>query len=171
MTDFPFTVTMEKEHYDRVRKTFATLTSTEERLSRLRLLWPDPVWFEYARVMLASVLVPPNDGGDDFFSFEEFTRCRESNSPSLNWAYEKLLRVPTQAGARSDQSVADALKLAGFDMQRDCAQLVQVVWPMELYRDELLEQWGGFRLVDEKHLPLGVLTMMRRKAVQWNMVL
>jgi hypothetical protein len=44
-------------------------------------------------------------------------------------------------------------------------------WFLQLYANELLEDFGGLSLVDKQFLPVGVLAMMRGKKVSWNMVL
>ncbi|KAI3327740.1 hypothetical protein HD806DRAFT_483779 [Xylariaceae sp. AK1471] len=158
---------LEKENYRTAQRNFTWL-DTQARLGRLHFLYPNPKRFEYAQEMLANVLVPGD--GDDFFSFEEYISHSESNSSVLDKAYIRLLSLPAQEGPQADQPVIEELNRVGFKAW-DNSQLLQVRWVVQLYYDELKEQFGGCRLVDEKHLPLGVLTMMRRKAVQWNMVL
>ncbi|KAI1753049.1 hypothetical protein F4782DRAFT_539794 [Xylaria castorea] len=158
----------EKEEYDEARKVLGRLKSTEERLDRLRILYPESLWFEYARLVLDKVLVPGED--NDFMSFEEYTRHRESNSRVLAVAYNKLLEVPSQKGAKLEMFVTDALCRARIkDWENPI--VLQIQWVLQLYQDELKERWGGARLVDERYLPLGLLAMMRRKAVKWTMLL
>ncbi|KAI0856322.1 hypothetical protein F4860DRAFT_506817 [Xylaria cubensis] len=157
----------EKEEYDEARKVLGRLKSTEERLDRVRLLYPENQWFEYVRLVLDKVLVPGEES--DFMSFEEYTRHRESTSHALIVAYNKLLEVPTQKGAKLELFVTEALRRAGIkDWENPI--VLQIQWVLQLYQDELKERWGGSRLVDEKYLPLGLLAMMRRKAVRWTMV-
>ncbi|TRX90496.1 hypothetical protein FHL15_008665 [Xylaria flabelliformis] len=158
----------EKEEYDEARKVLGRLNSTEKRLDRVRLLYPENQWFEYARLVLDKVLVPGEES--DFMSFEEYTRYRESTSRALVAAYNRLLKVPSQKGAKLELFVTKALRRAGIKDLEDPIAL-QIQWVLQLYQDELKERWGGFRLVDEKYLPLGLLAMMRRKAVRWTMVL
>ncbi|KAI0472230.1 hypothetical protein F4859DRAFT_504899 [Xylaria cf. heliscus] len=158
----------EKEEYDEAHKVLGKLKSAEERLNRLRTSFPQTVWFDYARIVLEEVLIPGSEG--DFMSFEEYTRHRESTSDPLGVAYKKLLGSPSQKGAKLEQFVTDALHRAGIkDLENP--QVLQIQWVLQLYQDELKERWGGSRLVDEKYLPLGLLAMMRRKGVQWTMVL
>ncbi|GAP88949.1 hypothetical protein SAMD00023353_3400220 [Rosellinia necatrix] len=158
----------EKEEYDNARKALGKLETAEDRLSRLRGLYPDSLRFKYARLVLEDVLT---SGGSGFFSFEEYTRHRESTSRHLNVAYRKLLEVPDQRGVKAEpEFVTWALIDAGLDGW-DGPRRLQVEWVLQLYQDELNERWGGPKLIDEKYLPTGLLTMMRRKAVQWTMVL
>ncbi|KAI0878529.1 hypothetical protein GGS24DRAFT_443235 [Hypoxylon argillaceum] len=158
----------EKAEFDKAHKKIAKLSTAEERLHHLRTVYVDSFWSEFARIVLDKALTP--GAGDDLWTFEEYTRYRESTSPLLEVAYSKLLEVPTQKGADLDRFVTKALSRAGFKNVDD-PKVLQIKWVLQLYQDELKEGWGGFRLVDEKYLPLGLLAMMRRKAVQWTMVL
>lgn len=159
---------MEKEEYDRLRNEHAKLGSAEERLSHLRRIYTEDLWFEFGKIVLDNVLTSGID--DDFMTFEDYTRHRQSTSPLLNAAYNKLLDVPLQKGANLELFVTLALGQAGIKSVED-PKALQVKWVLQLYHDELQERWGGFRLVDGRYLPLGLLAMMRRKAVQWTMVL
>ncbi|KAJ8132448.1 hypothetical protein O1611_g1177 [Lasiodiplodia mahajangana] len=158
----------EKESYEGMRKSMAKLDSTEDRLRRVQMIYTGEFRAEFARIILDKALTP--GAGDDFWSFEEYTRHRESTSHLLGMAYSKLLKVPDQKGADVDRVVTRALSSDGIKDLQD-PRVLQIKWVLQLYQDELKERWGGFRLVDEKYLPLGLLAMMRRKAVQWTMVL
>ncbi|KAI1118101.1 hypothetical protein F5Y14DRAFT_297296 [Nemania sp. NC0429] len=158
----------EKEEYDRVRNEHQKLNSAEARLGHLRNLYTDDLWFEIGRVVLDNVLTSGID--DDFMPFDDYVRYRQSTSFILNGAYNKLLEVPSQKGANLEMFVALSLGQAGITSVED-PKVLQVKWVLQLYHDELQERWNGARLVDERYLPLGLLAMMRRKAVQWKMVL
>ncbi|RWA11663.1 hypothetical protein EKO27_g3456 [Xylaria grammica] len=165
ITDSIVTVAKEKDEYDIARKAFAKLDGGE-RLMRLRKLYPQPSEAYLASQVLSKVLTPGQD--DDFWSFEDYTRHREWTSGFLTRAYNILLDVPIQKGADVESFATRALARAGIKGE---AKVLQVEWVLQLYQDELKERWGGSRLVDKKYLPLGLLTMMRRKAVRWTMVL
>ncbi|KAI1820534.1 hypothetical protein F4861DRAFT_54483 [Xylaria intraflava] len=159
----------EKEEYDRARKELGKLSSLEQRLARLRDLYPDNLWFQYGRSVLDKVLPPGRD--TQFMSFEEYTRHRESTSRLLSSVYSKLLDAPIPKGAYLDPFVTDELLRREIDDSSDGSKILQIQWVLQLYQDELKAGWGGCRLVDSKSLPLGLLAMMRRKAVRWTMVL
>ncbi|KAJ8119489.1 hypothetical protein ONZ43_g3567 [Nemania bipapillata] len=158
----------EKAEFDRYQRRLAKLNTAEDRLSRLRMVYPDQFNSEFARIVLDKALIP--GAGEDLWTFEEYTRHLESTSYLLQAAYSKLLEVPTQKGADLDRLVTRVLSLAGYKNLED-PKVLQIKWVLQLYQTELKERWGGFWLVDEKYLPLGLLAMMRRKAVQWTMVL
>lgn len=67
---------------------------------------------------------------------------------------------------------ADAApRMLGQNRNDTDAKAVQTRWNLQMYRDELNDECGGNIMIEERFLPLGVLAMMRRKAVRWNMVL
>ncbi|KAI0202569.1 hypothetical protein F4808DRAFT_449627 [Astrocystis sublimbata] len=158
-------VEREKESYDAHRKALSKLQTREERLSRLGVLYAK-TRFEHARSVLEDVLTPGEEG--DFMEFEEYKRHRESTSHLLKSAYETLLVVPKQKGVKLEGFVTDAIREAGLQGS-ERSKVLQIEWVLQLYQDELEERWGGSRLVHEKYLPLGLLAMMRRKAVRWTM--
>lgn len=158
----------EKSAYYKARRSFRESRTLEKRLKRLRDVCHNGTRFAYARTVLESVLVPGQD--DDFISFEEYTRHRESNSHELGWCYQDLLTVPTQEGTTAHMQLPIDLLPTEWPVV-DESQKLQVRWISQMYEEELKELWGGFKLIDARYLPLGVVTMMRRKAVQWTMVL
>jgi hypothetical protein len=161
-------VKQEKYAYDKARRLFQKSKTSEERLNRLRDVYPNDIRFAIAQIMLDSVLVP--DQEDDFMSFEEYSRHRESNSHALKDAYETLLKVPHKEQIRI-VATDPVEELRNVELNgRNKWQKLQIRWVLQLYREELKEQWGGFNLIDEQFLPLGVLTMMRRQSVRWTMV-
>jgi hypothetical protein len=44
-------------------------------------------------------------------------------------------------------------------------------WILQMYESELMERCGGMSCVDKELLPLGVLTILRKRRVAWQMVL
>ncbi|KAH8156943.1 hypothetical protein CIB48_g11302 [Xylaria polymorpha] len=92
--------------------------------------------------------------------------------PAVLWSVlpHALPAAHRQKGATLEPFVTDALSRTGIK-DWDNPRVLQIQWVLQLYQDELIERWGGSRLVDEKYLPLGLLAMVRRKAVRWTMVL
>ncbi|KAI0392565.1 hypothetical protein F5Y17DRAFT_459783 [Xylariaceae sp. FL0594] len=158
----------ERSAYSQARQEYLRLSTPEERLSRLRSLYPDDIQFEYARLMLGPVLTPGRD--EEFMSFEEYTEYRESDSRALRHTYCELLTVPARGGLEADTPFIQELWTAGYHTADD-SQRLQVLWVLKMYEEELKDLYGGFKLIDAQYLPLGVLDMLRRKGVQWTMVL
>jgi hypothetical protein len=48
---------------------------------------------------------------------------------------------------------------------------VEVEWIASVHAPDVLKRCGDLRMVDQGYLPLGVLGMMRKKKVTWQMVL
>ncbi|KAF2972289.1 hypothetical protein GQX73_g1341 [Xylaria multiplex] len=147
------------------RKDYAKL-NIGERILRFQKLYPDVSEAQSLTAILSGTVALSQDV--DFLSFEEYTRYRELTSNLLSRTYHQLLKVPGQKGATVEPFVTEALASVKI---KDEAKLRQIEWVLQLYQDELEESWGGSRLIDQKYLPSGLLTMMRRKAVQWTMVL
>ncbi|KAI0457313.1 hypothetical protein F5B21DRAFT_501686 [Xylaria acuta] len=123
----------QKEEYDEARKVLGRLESTG-RLYRLRVLYPESLWFEYARSVLDKMLLPGENG--NFLDFEEYMRYRESTSRLLRVAYNKLQEVPSQKGANLELFVTDALSRAGIK-DWEHSTVLQIQWVLQLYQDEL----------------------------------
>ncbi|KAK4190306.1 hypothetical protein QBC35DRAFT_542418 [Podospora australis] len=103
-----------------------------------------------------------------FFSLEEFSRFRERQLVDFASTFEKLVSVPETEEIALSKEVESELKafLAGnvaLDSERK--------WFLQLYAEELFENFGSLNLVDKQFLPVGVLEMMKSKKVNWNMVL
>ncbi|KAI0600472.1 hypothetical protein F4775DRAFT_546072 [Biscogniauxia sp. FL1348] len=161
----------EKEDYAAARRAFYAYGSVEERLRHLhagssRSMAAD---YEASRADTLGALGPAEY--DTFFSFEEYTRWREATSAPLRQAYLKLLEAPPARGPDLDDDVRDVLKQLSISSSDPSPKLQEVRWILQMYGDELRDQCGGLRLVEQKFLPLGLLSMMRRKAVRWNLVL
>ncbi|KAK7739098.1 hypothetical protein SLS62_011298 [Diatrype stigma] len=115
-------------------------------------------------------VVAPEERGR-YFSFEEYTRYRETTDIHLGKTYAELLGAPATWTPFLDGGVKRVLSQIGIGEEGSDARSKEIRWALQMYGSELNEKYGGFRLVEEKYLPLGLLTMMRKRAVRWNMVL
>lgn len=157
----------ERERYTDAKKTFDTLGETALR-RRFRSTFPDH----------HNPSSPDNDPPGDcavapseretFMPLDEFCRVRERTSREFRDAYLKLVSTPEVDEVALSKAVEGALLAAGAgDLGLDAEKR----WVLQLYADELLEEFGGLALVDKQFLPVGVLSMMRGKKVSWQMVL
>ncbi|KAK3997071.1 hypothetical protein QBC44DRAFT_106980 [Cladorrhinum sp. PSN332] len=150
----------ERDSYLRAKKTFESLGERARR-NKLRSIYPDGEWSD-DRIREHAAL-------DTFISLEEFGRFRERFDITFSYKYVKLLLVPNAVEINLSGQAETKLRqfLAAGEFKPDAQQK----WFLQLYADELLEDFGGLNLVDKQFLPVGVLTMMKGKRVRWNMVL
>lgn len=139
-------------------------TSHEKRLEYLNKI---SEWASYDAKSILKILKA--DEMDAFFSFDEYTRYKESTSRRLRDTYRELYGVPYTQGPAIDDDVSEALSAVIQSPEDPKAR--EAMWALQMYSDSLRRDFGGMRLVDEQHLPLGVLMAMRSKAVKWTMVL
>jgi hypothetical protein len=150
----------EKEEYVAAKKVFDEL-GEHGRRRRLRNALADDTTSSSTRSLAPAEL-------ERFMSFEEFSRHRMSLSRSLCATYGGLLLQPETEYLSESKVVENALRKFGpvepnLDAERK--------WIVELYAKDLVERYGGLRIVEKRFLPLAVLEMMRKKKVTWQMVL
>ena len=110
---------------------------------------------------------------DQFFSMESYTHHRESLSPYLCTAYKDLMCVPVKQEAVVSRKVKDALtKHAAVQPELDLGVMdLEMRWLLQLHSEELFAKCGELSIVDKNLLPLGILTILRKRKVGWQMVL
>lgn len=148
----------EREEYELKKKEFYSISSIEEREERAT--------FRLGRFDAGEVLNSME--AEIFFSFEEWAASREVTSEKLRDAYKDLQATPTQKRQPANFEVVDFLNDLGIE---EGTMFSEVRWLVQIYDKEVKERFDGRRLVDERFLPLGVISMMRKKAVRWGMVL
>ncbi|KXH47913.1 hypothetical protein CSAL01_07316 [Colletotrichum salicis] len=117
----------------------------------------------------------PSDGQffspDDlktFFAFEEFTENRSTTSSHLRDLYERVQGTPPVLSPKADRQVYEALEDLPIQSANSRSELR---WVVQMYHQEAKDRFDGLRLIEERFLPLGVIDMMRQKAVRWGLVL
>ncbi|PVH74284.1 hypothetical protein DL98DRAFT_519356 [Cadophora sp. DSE1049] len=154
----------EKEEYDASKAWYESL-SPQAKKRQLHLIYTD----EYGDANTSSA---PSDT-DPFMSFEEYISCRESVSPELQCAYQDLMGVPRQQQVVTSEEVIQAIR----QLEKWQPELVtdsmrgEMKWLLQMHEKELLEKCGGMSIVEKNLLPLGILTILRKKRVAWQMVL
>ncbi|SPO01781.1 uncharacterized protein DNG_04454 [Cephalotrichum gorgonifer] len=159
----------EREAYAVALKKFTELGTTEERLRQLRGGYSDTDAYRNAKKHVVDTF--DDDDLDNFFSFEEYMRFSETTSPRLREAYVRLTSTPQADGPIVDDDVETALRSAGISLRDESPKAKEARWALQMFRVELRDTVGELRLVEKNLLPLGVLAMMRQKAVKWTMVL
>ncbi|KAK1991365.1 hypothetical protein LX36DRAFT_735741 [Colletotrichum falcatum] len=155
MADF---LEAERSGYELKKKAFEALGGHEAREARAER---HPHRFDPADVL------GPGEA-DRFMSFEEYVAHREVTSACAADAYGRLQGTPDVAQLRTDREVNAALD--GLDVGPASVR-AETKWVVQMYHEEAKKRCGGLRLVEERFLPLGVIAMMRKKAVRWGLVL
>lgn len=153
----------ERGDYERLKNNFE-VTPHEQRIDLLNKML---TWTSYDKKSILDLITV--DEMDDFFSYEEYTKYRETSSRPLRDMYVELCEVPGTRGPGLDTDVVGAIDtiLKGSDDPK----AREATWALQMYGNGLRRDYGGLRLVDEQYLPLGVLMAMRSKSVKWSMVL
>ncbi|GKT89311.1 hypothetical protein Ct61P_07161 [Colletotrichum tofieldiae] len=148
----------EREEYELMKKEFEALSGAEEREIRAERRFGH---FDPADVLRAGE-------ADVFMSFEEYAAHRELTSTHFAEAYRSLQGTPAVTEPRIDRAVDRTLSKLNI---QPASMLTEVEWVMQMYYKEAKERFDGLRIVEERFLPLGVIAMMRKKAVRWGLVL
>ncbi|KAL5623655.1 hypothetical protein FOBRF1_002905 [Fusarium oxysporum] len=158
----------EKERYKRYKKNFDSLASVDSRINEAVKAAGSAgtVSSKTFKNLLSTEEL------ENFFSIKEYAKHRELTSNALLKAYMALKTVPVDISPDLDADVSWTLKSTlGANLNNSGSKTKEVRWALQMYRDVLRRDYGGLRLVDKEHLPLGVLTLLRSRAVTWTMVL
>ena len=115
------------------------------------------------------------DDADTFFSFEEYVRHREVLDGGLRAAFDTLMHVPAENSLeQGNDTVTSALGALG-----DHQGLRGILpywsgmepywkWVAQLYGPEMVQRFGGFRIVDPGLLPTGMVSLLRNARLDWQ---
>ncbi|XEV04457.1 hypothetical protein FSHL1_009744 [Fusarium sambucinum] len=158
----------ENERYKRYMKSFDGLENVDSRINAaVNASWSiGTVGPETFKDLLTAEEL------ERFFSIEEYAKHRELTSSALKQAYLALQAVPFAINPEMDPDVSQALNgELGVATNDTDSKTKEAWWALQMYRDVLRRDYGGLRLVNKEHLPLGVLTLLRSRAVTWTTVL
>jgi hypothetical protein len=152
----------EKEIYLEAKREFEEL-SEQERKRRYHSMFPD----EYSTSLFTSTdpAVSPKEL-DIFMSKDEFVALRESISLELTKVYKELMQVPRKKPIEMSTQARKTARELNMSSDDD-----EELWMLQMYEKELVEMCGGLRIVERNLLPLGILTILRKRKVAWQMVL
>lgn len=100
----------------------------------------------------------------DFLQFAEYIRRREEASPELLEAYNILLKQPKPGKVQISDEVR-AMLGRGEDLK---SYSPDKLYLLELYKDELVQNFGGLRIVEKKLLPTGMVRLARKQRIKWK---
>ena len=155
----------EKENYEEGKRMFEEMGELGRR-RHFRNIYTNE-YGEHSKTAIAEADL------DKFFSFDSFTHSRESLSPDLCKAYKDLMRVPAKQEAVMSRKVKDVLaKHAAVQPDLEWENMdPEMKWLLQLHSEELFAKCGELSIVDRNLLPLGILTILRKRKVGWQMVL
>lgn len=122
----------------------------------------------------------------NFITFDEFIKYREQASPSavvtektsfhgLGDVYRDLLRLPSEGGVIDvDQTVLVAVKCLGYSHSNGgIANSMNAMkpywkWILAVYGKEVVDRFGGLRIVEPGLLPMGMVRMLKDRKVNWE---
>ncbi|KAJ4002734.1 hypothetical protein NW752_009386 [Fusarium irregulare] len=158
----------ENERYKQYMKSFDSLESVDSRINAaVNASWSiGTVGPEAFKNLLTA------EERESFFSIEEYAKHRELTSSALKQAYLALQAVPSANNPEMDPDVSQTLHSElGVATNDTDSKTKEARWALQMNRDVLRRDYGGLRLVNKEHLPLGVLTLLRGRAVTWTTVL
>lgn len=122
--------------------------------------------------------VPEN--ANTFMSFEEFTRYREE----FNYGYDgqlcdvftKLLEQPSEESIEASAEVMTGLNVMNKNGLTEKAGITgnwrrmtpYWKWVVQTYGPEMMERFGGLNVVDNRLLPIGIISELRSGQVKWR---
>ncbi len=154
----------ERIFYEQYRKEFEQM-SQQAKKKRFRMVYTD----EYGDIPSSASLRDLQS----FMTFEEFMKYRETLDERLARVYSSMMEVPYVRHVRSSRRVDDVvMELVDSDKGLEKGGMAEEVrWTLQMYERELMDMCGGLRVVDKQLLPLGILTILRKRKVAWQMVL
>jgi hypothetical protein len=115
---------------------------------------------------------------DIFFSFEEYTKYREEVNfwydNELVDVYLKLQKKPQQQAVDTvDKGIImmalNALGTESNGILQDWYRMEPYwKWVAQLYGPEMIDRFGGFKIVDSGLLPMGMVSLFRSGRVKWQ---
>ncbi|KAL8870608.1 MAG: hypothetical protein Q9174_003387 [Haloplaca sp. 1 TL-2023] len=113
---------------------------------------------------------------ETFFSFEEFTKCREQihfglGKNELAEVLTKLLERPVEGPVDTEDYGEVDMATEGLDdesvMAADRAEPYWL-WVAHLYGKAMIEKFGGLQIVEAGLLPMGMVSLFRSGRVDWH---
>jgi len=112
---------------------------------------------------------------DDFLTFEEYTQYREELNfgfrNQLVDVFNRLLEKPAPRALETDMNgdVMTMLRMLQTGRLCDWHRMLPY-WKhvAQLYGPEMLERFGGFKIVETGLLPMGMVTLFRSGRVKWH---
>ncbi|KAJ8515820.1 hypothetical protein ONZ45_g6803 [Pleurotus djamor] len=97
----------------------------------------------------------------EFMSFEEYTQYREQFLGNWHDLYETMMHIPSPRCPTIPSVLQARLpKMKRSDFYSD--------WVVALYGHQLLEKFGGMKLVDARLIPIGMVELFKTAKLKWD---
>lgn len=121
----------------------------------------------------------PDQGADEFMSFDEYVKYREefTEADSENFlllAYNKLLEQPRERPVQCSPRVLQSIEELSYQKHaRGITAQWSIMdaywkWVAQLYGPEMIERFGGLSVVQSGLLPIGMVGLFRDQKVHWQ---
>lgn len=105
--------------------------------------------------------------GEEFMSFEEYSKNSEITSVHLGRIFNRLLESPM---ARNVTLTGEAKVLSEHDGETKELQSWSSyeIWVVQLYAKEMIARFGSLNVIEQGMLPSGLITMLRQSRFNWQ---
>jgi hypothetical protein len=135
--------------------------------------WEEGTTYNEAVQQQYGVQIPATE---PFFSFDEFTKCREERSPRWVAAFDTLLTRPIPVDLASTPEIVAALSIIGNDIEAFGSSLSDGwyglnyywKWLISLHREEMVNKYGSLLIVEPTSIPVGMVAVFRNSRTRWE---
>lgn len=97
-------------------------------------------------------------------TFQEYIQRREYTSKELLEAYKTLLKRPRPDRVQISNEVEEML--GGKEIVESYSSYDLLL--LEIYKDDLIQKFGGLRIVESNLLPIGMLKLAKKQRIKWK---
>nr|AEN94428.1 reverse transcriptase-like protein [Philodina roseola] len=151
------------------------LARKEERedYENAKRLWEDGTNYNEALAQQHNVEIFTTD---PFFSFDEFTKCREERSSRWLSAFDTLLTRPSPVNLESTPDLVAALSMIGNDIEAFGSTMANGwngldsywKWLINLHHEEMAKKYGSLLVVKPTSIPVGMVAVFRNTRTRWE---
>jgi len=144
-----------------------------EDYENAKLSWEDGTNFNDVVQQQYTVQVSAEE---PFFSFEEFTKCREERSPRWLAAFDTLLTQPIPVDLCSTPEITAALSIIGDGIEAFGSSVSASwqgltyywKWLISLHHEEMVKKYGSLLIVEPTSIPVGMVAVFRNSRTRWE---
>lgn len=166
---------LEREDYENAKRLWEDGTTYNAALKQANANqsgWGEPTYNEASQQQYSL----PVSATEPFFSFDEFTKCREERSSRWLTAFDTLLTRPTPINLNSTPEIVAALSMIGNGIEAfglpvggSWHQLSHYwKWLISLHHEEMVKKYGSLLIVEPTSIPVGMVAVFRNSRTRWE---